>query len=127
MEILAWILVGILALYGTGVSFLLYAAVRRAKEQKNDVENFIKSLYSELISFKQAVENVSKYNVLVYDESVFEIMNLFKGLKSTIETYMSKYDEYANYIYTEDQIEEPKAMIGEVLRPGGSNGPARQN
>lgn len=119
MEILT-ILIALLSIYSIFITLCIIFVIKRATEKKNDLELFIKSLYSDLINFKQSVENITKYNILVYDESVFEIMNLFKDLKIKIDNYLLKYDEYSNYVYSEDIIEEPKQSLG-LIRTGANN------
>ena len=121
MEILT-ILIALLSIYSIFITLCIIFVIKRATEKKNDLELFIKSLYSDLINFKQSVENITKYNILVYDESVFEIMNLFKDLKNKIDNYMLKYDEYSNYVYSEDVVEEQKQSLG-LIRTGANNEP----
>ena len=116
------ILLIILSLYSVFTTGILFFIIKRATEKKYDLELFIKSLYGDLINFKQSVENITKYNILVYDESVFEIMNLFKDLKNKIDNYMLKYDEYSNYVYSEDVVEEQKQSLG-LIRTGANNEP----
>ena len=121
MEILT-ILIALLSIYSIFITLCIIFVIKRATEKKNDLELFIKSLYSDLINFKQSVENITKYNILVYDESVFEIMNLFKDLKNRIDNYMLKYDEYSNYVYSDDVVEEQKQSLG-LIRTGANNEP----
>jgi len=75
-------------------------------ERFRDLENFIIGLNGDVNQFKQTIDNITKSNILVYDENVFDIMTNCKIIKSKIDQYMSKYDEYSGYIYTEDISEE---------------------
>jgi hypothetical protein len=93
----------------------------RLIEKHNDLENFVLSLNESINEFKNNVDVITKSNILVYDDNVFEIMNLCKKIKIQIDGYLSKYDDYNRYIYTEDLSKEdfePKELIG-IIRPHG--------
>jgi hypothetical protein len=108
---------GLAAAFGFGFFFFY-----RLYQKFLDLENFVLSLNTTINDFKNNVDVITKSNILIYDDNVFEIMNMCKRVKTQIDTYLLKYDDYNQYIYTEDysapDVPEQKEVIG-IIRPHG--------
>ena len=96
------ILTIILAIYGAFMTYLLYVFHKRF----TDMEKFLLSLNINLNEFKISVDNLLKSNIMMYDETVFNIVNLCKSIKEKIDSYLNKYDDYNKYVFTNDIEEE---------------------
>jgi hypothetical protein len=116
------IFLAILCLILTGFSAFSVWAFFRLLKRQNDMENFVVGLYKILVNFKQAIDFITKSNILVYDESAFEVMRNCQRVKKEIDQYFTKYDEYGKYIFTEDieKTEEPKEVLG-IIKKTGNN------
>ena len=109
METFLFILVVVLLLFIIFGAFIFY----RFYEKFLDMESFVLNVNEEINQFKVAVDRVTKSNIMVYDELVFEVMNQCKSVKQKVDQFLTKYDMYGNYIYTEDvEKEEKKEIIG---------------
>lgn len=100
----------------TGISLFMFY---RLYKKFIDVESFVINLNTNINDFKTYIDNLTKSNIMIYDEMVFDVMNSCKNLKNTIDSFLQKYDEYGQYIYTEYVPEEEKKQyVFPILKAG---------
>lgn len=115
------ILIILMLLFGFVAVAMTYVA-NKFNQKINDLESFIIDFNEDINEFKSSVDRITNANIMVYDELVFDVMTHCKAIKNKLNEYLSKYDEYKNYIYTEETIPEEQDVLG-ILRPGGNEGP----
>ena len=118
MTTLEIVLIILSSLFAGTTAFSLFIFFRLYKKHL-DMENFILNLNAEINNFKNYIESLTKANIMIYDEMVFDVMNSCKDLKKSIDSFLLKYDEYGNYIYVEYVKEEDKKVhVFPILKAG---------
>ncbi len=117
------ILIILMVLFGCAAVTMTYVAFR-FNQKIDDLENFMVGFNDDINEFKTSVDRITNANIMVYDELVFDVMSQCKIIRNKLNQYLSKYDEYKNYIYTEEvkQEEQEQDVLG-IVRPGISKGP----
>jgi len=116
------LLIILMTLFGLCAAVMTYVAWG-FNRKINDLESFIIDFNEDINIFKKSVDTITRANIMVYDELVFDVMSQCQVIKNKLDLYLSKFDEYKNYIYTDDieKETEEKDVLG-VIRPGANQG-----
>ena len=117
------ILIVLTILFGLAAAAMTFVAYK-FNQKVNDLERFIIEFNNDINGFKSSIDRITNSNIMVYDEVFFDVMTQCKNVKSRLDSYLTKYDEYKQYIYTEDVDTEntEQSFLG-VVRPGANRGP----
>jgi len=116
-----WILITLTVLFGLATAIASFVAYK-FNQKINDLEKFIINFNDDINGFKSSIDRITNSNIMVYDEIFFDVMTQCKNVKTQLDSYLTKYDEYKNYVYTDDVEDEEKAFLG-IVRTGANRGP----
>jgi hypothetical protein len=79
-----------------------------------DLEQFVLNLNKVLGDFDRDINSIIHSHILVYDETVFSVVQRCQDVQKSLNEFLKKYDEYSDYIYTRD-VEQEKPEVKEYL------------